>query len=84
MYKSDDKLQSSFLDFNQPMGLHMNPENRWIRMADMIPWDASGKRLQGGKKTLSQLCKIKETLSKADPQGIEETAFVCQARYRIS
>ena len=26
MYKSDNKLQSSFLDFNQPMGLHMNPE----------------------------------------------------------
>ena len=25
MYKSDNKLQSSFLDFNQPMGLHMNP-----------------------------------------------------------
>lgn len=40
MYKSDNKLQSSFLDFNQPMGLYMNPENRWIKMADMIPWDA--------------------------------------------
>ena len=26
MYKSDNKLQSSFLEFNQPMGLHMNPE----------------------------------------------------------
>ena len=37
MYKSDNKLQSSFLDFNQPMGLHMNPENRRIKMADMIP-----------------------------------------------
>ena len=29
----------SFLDFNQPMGLHMNPNNRWIKMADRIPWD---------------------------------------------
>ena len=44
MYKSDNKLQSSFLDFNQPMGLHMNPENRWIDMADMIPWDAFEKK----------------------------------------
>ncbi len=39
MYKPIDKLQHSFLDFNQPMGLHMNPHNRWIRMADLIPWD---------------------------------------------
>ena len=39
MYKPLDKLQHSFLDFNQPMGLHMNPENRWIKMADRIPWD---------------------------------------------
>ena len=39
MYKSADKTQTSFLDFNQPMGLHMNPGNRWVRMADKIPWD---------------------------------------------
>ena len=39
MYKPIDKLQHSFLDFNQPMGLHMNPDNRWIKMADCIPWD---------------------------------------------
>ena len=39
MYKPIDKLQHSFLDFNQPMGLHMNPDNRWIKMADRVPWD---------------------------------------------
>ncbi len=39
MYKSIDKLQHSFLDFNQLMGLKMNPENRWIKMAALIPWD---------------------------------------------
>lgn len=39
MYKQADKTQISFLDFNQPMGLHMNPDNRWIQMADKIPWD---------------------------------------------
>ena len=39
MYKSADKTQTSFLDFNQPMGLRMNPDNRWIQMADKIPWD---------------------------------------------
>ena len=39
MYKPIDKLQHSFLDFNQPLGLHMNPDNRWIKLADQIPWD---------------------------------------------
>ena len=39
MYKPVDKSQHSFLDFDQPMGLHMNPKNRWVRMADSIPWD---------------------------------------------
>ena len=39
MYKPIDKLQHSFLDFNQPLGLHMNLDNRWIKLADRIPWD---------------------------------------------
>ena len=39
MYKPIDKLQHSFLDFNQPLGLHMNPDIRWIKLADQIPWD---------------------------------------------
>ena len=39
MYKPTDKLQHSFFDFNQPMGLHMNPDNRWGKLADRIPRD---------------------------------------------
>ena len=39
MYKAKDNSQPSFFDFDQPLGLHMNPENRWIRLADAIPWD---------------------------------------------
>jgi len=39
MYKPADKTQTSFLDFNQPIGLHLNPNNRWIQMADKVPWD---------------------------------------------
>lgn len=30
MYRPIDKLQHSSLDFNQPMGLHMEPDNRWV------------------------------------------------------
>ena len=44
MYKPIDKLQHSFLDFNQPLGMKMNPENRWIRLADSIPWDELEKK----------------------------------------
>ena len=39
MYRPSEKIQHSFHDFNQPMGLQMNPNNRWIKMADCIPWD---------------------------------------------
>ena len=39
MYRPLDKLQHSFFDFNQPLGMHMNPKNRWVRLADRIPWD---------------------------------------------
>lgn len=44
MYKATDKSQHTFLDFNQPISLHMNPENRWIKMADSIPWDIYKKK----------------------------------------
>lgn len=38
MYRFEEK-QLSFTDFNQPQGLQMNPENRWVKKAEMIPWD---------------------------------------------
>ena len=44
MYKMTDNSQTNFLNFNQPIGLHMNPKNRWIQMADIVPWDAFEQR----------------------------------------
>lgn len=38
MYRFEER-QISFTDFNQSQGLQMNPENRWIKKAEMIPWD---------------------------------------------
>ena len=38
MYKFDKNHQFGLADFNQPMGLKMNPENRWIKKAELIPW----------------------------------------------
>ena len=39
MYRFEKEKQISFTDFNQPQGLYMNPENRWVRKAAMIPWE---------------------------------------------
>ena len=38
MYKSDRNRQQKFTDFNQPAGMRMNPDNRWVRKAETIPW----------------------------------------------
>ncbi|MBE0472286.1 MAG: IS5 family transposase [Methyloprofundus sp.] len=38
MYILSDDSQPTFLDFNQPLGLKMNPKNRWVTLADQIPW----------------------------------------------
>jgi IS5 family transposase len=38
MYKIPSK-QMTFEDFNQPIGMHMNPANRWVKKAELISWD---------------------------------------------
>lgn len=76
MYRSDNKLQSSFLDFNQPMGLHMNPENRWIKMADMIPWNVFEKKYK-------HLFKSK-TGNVAKPLRMALGALIIQTRFQFS
>lgn len=38
MYKFKDK-QLSLTDFGQAIGLKLNPENRWIKKAQSIPWE---------------------------------------------
>lgn len=40
MYKFERYRQLGLTDFNQPAGLKMNPENRWVKKAETIPWDA--------------------------------------------
>lgn len=50
MYKYTDNTQSNFLDFNQPIGLHMNPENRWVKMADAITWGALKRNIPACSK----------------------------------
>lgn len=39
MYKFNKNTQMTFSDFNQPLGLKMNENNRWIKKAELIPWE---------------------------------------------
>lgn len=40
MYKCERYRQLGLADFNQSVGLKMNPENCWVKKAETIPWDA--------------------------------------------
>ena len=44
MYKKNRNKQLAFSNFNQPLGLQLSPENRWVRKAETIPWDAIEER----------------------------------------
>lgn len=44
MYKFERYRQIGLSDFNQPFGLKMDPENRWVKKAETIPWDAIEER----------------------------------------
>jgi hypothetical protein len=38
MYKRRDR-QINFDDFNQPFGIALDPDNRWVKKAALIPWE---------------------------------------------
>jgi hypothetical protein len=44
MYRKSQNRQIGLDDFNQPMGLKMNPNNRWIKKAAVIPWGSIENR----------------------------------------
>lgn len=44
MYKKNRNKQLAFSNFNQPLGLQLNPKNRWVIKAATIPWDAIEER----------------------------------------
>ena len=44
MYKINRHLQITLSDFNQPMGMKMNADNRWVKKAEVIPWEKIEER----------------------------------------
>jgi len=39
MYRKETKTQISFADFYLPFGGSLNPTNRWIQLASIVPWE---------------------------------------------
>jgi len=39
MYRKRNRQQMTVEDFTTPFGNKLNAENRWVKMADIIPWD---------------------------------------------
>ncbi|MBP1737388.1 MAG: transposase family protein, partial [Oscillospiraceae bacterium] len=75
MYKFGDR-QISLTDFKQPVGMKMNPENRWVKKAEIIPWTE-----------IEQRCAKLFTNKKgnaAKPLRLALGACIIQAEYRFS
>ena len=48
MYRKEPKGQLSFEDFYLSFGGHLNKDNRWVRLAALIPWgDFEGEYEKG-------------------------------------
>ena len=39
MYKQESKEQLKFEDFYTPFGGQLRKDNRWVRLAELIPWE---------------------------------------------
>ena len=72
-YKSG---QISITDFGQPMGMHLNENNRWVKKAAMIPWNEIEKRYAGLFKS--------HKVHPAKPLRLALGACMIQAEYGYS
>lgn len=63
MYRFERYRQLGLADFNQPVGLKRNPENRWVKKAETIPWDTIEARY--AKLFLSKMGMPAKTLRTA-------------------
>ncbi len=43
MYRSKNRQQTEFPDFYLPFSGHLDPENRWIVLARLVPWELAEK-----------------------------------------
>jgi hypothetical protein len=77
MYKQEPEKQRDFEDFYLPFGGHLNGDNRWIRLADKIPWAKFEEEYQ---QTLSQ----SDQGAPAKPFRMAFGALVIKEKLRIT
>ena len=83
MYRQSSPGQLSFQDFYLPFGGKLSEENRWVKLAEMIPWEAfesiyasqfsedMGAPAKGFRMALGALI-IKEKLGVSDRETIDQ------------
>ncbi|MEM1254263.1 MAG: IS5 family transposase, partial [Cyanobacteria bacterium P01_H01_bin.21] len=83
MYRQLSPGQLSFKDFYLPFGGKLSPENRWVKLAEMIPWEEfestyssqfsedMGAPAKGFRMALGALI-IKEKLGVSDRETIDQ------------
>ena len=83
MYRQPSPGQLSFQDFYLPFGGKLSPKNRWVKLAEMIPWDEfestyarqfsedMGAPAKGFRMALGALI-IKEKLGVSDRETIDQ------------
>ena len=83
MYRQSSPGQLSFKDFYLPFGGKLSPENRWVKLAEMIPWEEfestyaeqfsedMGAPAKGFRMALGALI-IKEKLDISDRETIDQ------------
>jgi hypothetical protein len=90
MYRQESPKQQRFEDFYLPFGGHLNANNRWIRLANLIPWgdfetsyaDQFAQSGQGAPAKPFRLALgaliIKEKLGITDEETVEQ---ICENPY---
>ncbi len=46
MYKKDNLNQPEIADFFLPFSGHLDPNNRWVKLSKLVPWDIAEKHYE--------------------------------------
>lgn len=83
MYRKADQSELTPKNFELPVSLKLSSENRWVIMAELIPWsDFEGEYAQNFSETMGAIAKpfrmalgaliIKEKLGISDRETVEQ------------
>jgi len=78
MYRREPRHQLSFEDFFLPFGGKLSGDNRWIKLAELIPWDEleddcpvsttwAGAYLIVAKQTTTRLSSARDLVRQPNP-----------------